>query len=376
MIRILFLIRSLEMGGAEKQLVELVKGFDKTKFNISVVSFYPGGILREELAGLHNVNLFSLEKKSRWDLVGFLFRFKNLVKDQNPDILHGYLDFSNLMCLIVGKLLKKKIVWGIRSSYVNYSVYSWTDKWIAKIAALVSRFADLIIVNSQAGRIHYEKQKFSAKKMTVIQNGIDIEKYNINPEKREAQRRKWNIPRDDILIGIVARLDRIKDHPLFIRMAKIVSEKLEQVKFVIVGDGDPQYKQEIVDLIEKSGLSSQVIWAGYAADATAVYNAMDVCCLTSVGEGFPNVLGEAMACGTEVVSTDVGDAALIIGKYGEIVETGDPEKYSQAVMSVIKLTDNERKETGINGRRWIVNNFSSKKMVEKTEKALLSLLSK
>src|SRR5438128_1272138 len=115
-IRLLFLIRSLDRGGAQRQLVELAKGLDKTRFEVTVATFYDGGALRGEIEGADGVAVLSLHKKGRWDLLPFVWRLLQTVRRVRPQVIHGYMGVANELSLLVGRLVGALVVWGLRAS--------------------------------------------------------------------------------------------------------------------------------------------------------------------------------------------------------------------------------------------------------------------
>ncbi len=173
-VRLVFLIRSLAIGGAERQLVELAKGLDKELFDITVLSFYGGGVLAQELYDA-GVPVISLEKKGRWDVAGFLRHLSTLLRKLQPHILHSYMTGSNLVALLLKPVLPKtRVVWGVASAYLDPSRYDWFERSSAKLGALLSRFPDLIVFNSFAGRDYHLSAGFSGSRTVVIHNGIDM----------------------------------------------------------------------------------------------------------------------------------------------------------------------------------------------------------
>jgi glycosyltransferase involved in cell wall biosynthesis len=147
-----------------------------------------------------------------------------------------------------------------------------------------------------------------------------------DPAARRAMRRAWGVAEDAFVIGCVARLDPMKDHANLINAAASFARDNPDARFVCVGTGRADYRAGLAARASSLGLSNYVIWTGELGDVRAAYNAFDVATLPSAfGEGFPNVIGEAMACGTPVVATDVGDARAIVGAYGEVVPPGEPE---------------------------------------------------
>ncbi len=141
MISILFLIRSLERGGAERQLIELVKGLDKTRFRVAVVTFYDGGSLRPELERVPDIEVFSLHKASRWDLIAILPRLYRLTRTFNPRVIHGYMGVANHLAVPLGKLVGARVVWGVRASTMDASEYDWTFTWLSRLSIRMSSWS-------------------------------------------------------------------------------------------------------------------------------------------------------------------------------------------------------------------------------------------
>src|SRR6266571_5440934 len=148
MTRVVFLIRSLGPGGAERQLTTLVRAMDRTRFDLTVITFYSGGHFEQELAE-SNIPLISLRKRGRWDVVPFLWRLIGELRRVHPDVIHSYLVEPNLASVLVKPLVRSpKIVWGVRASNMDVSNYDWFVRMNFRLQALASRFADMIIFNS------------------------------------------------------------------------------------------------------------------------------------------------------------------------------------------------------------------------------------
>ncbi|MES4787378.1 MAG: group 1 glycosyl transferase, partial [Nitrospiraceae bacterium] len=232
--------------------------------------------------------------------------------------------------------------------------------------------SDLIIFNSWAGQQHHIAHGYCGKRMAVVPNGINTERFRPDAESRQRVRTEWVITEDQVLIGLVARLDPMKDHPTFLRAAARVAVLRPNVRFVCVGDGPQTYKRELWSLSEALQLKERLIWAGSRTDIVAVYNALDIAVLSSYGEGFPNVVAEAMACGVPCVVTNVGAAAQIVGPMGVVVQPRDPEALCQGMLtSLCRLT-----EPGLSQqvRERIVQTFSRERLVCATKELLESLL--
>jgi glycosyltransferase involved in cell wall biosynthesis len=375
MMRVFFLIRSLNVGGAERQLIELVRGMDKTCFAITVASFYDGGELRPDLEKIAGVKVVSLHKKGRWDILPFLWRLKRVVRAAQPQIVHGYGGVANELTLMMGKIDGAKVVWGLRASNMDFSYYGWLSIWLFHIGAWFSRFADLIIANSYAGAQHHIAQGYCRARMMVIPNGIDTERFRPDCKARQQMRYEWRVAKNERVIGIVGRLDPMKDYPSFLRAAALLTQKRHDVRFVCVGGGPAPYVRELRSLAEKLDLGERLIWAGVRNDMAAVYNAFDIATsASSYGEGFSNVIGEAMACGVPCVVTDVGDSAIIVGNTGQIVPPHCPEALTAAWTRLLDLPCEQRAALSKAARERIMSEYTVRQLVKMEEATLRGLL--
>jgi glycosyltransferase involved in cell wall biosynthesis len=372
-VRILFLIRRLGYGGAERQLVALARSLRESGHSVSVAVFYPGGPLEDDLHAA-GVPVRALDKTGRWDIVGFTWRLIKLVYRERPDIVHGYLCVSNILtALIAAAFPRVRAAWGVRASNMNLADYGWLARFLYLVEGRLACFADLIIVNSQAGLDYAAANGFPKNKMLVIPNGIDTDRFRPDSRARRRVRAEWGIKDCEELVGLVARLDPMKDHATFLRAAALLSAERKQTAFVCVGDGPGRYKERLVKLGGELGLGGRLIWAGPQVEMPAVYNALDVLVSSSsYGEGFSNVIGEAMACGVPCVATDVGDSASIVGRSGEVVPPRDPEALKAAIA---KCLDAPRPDGWAEpcGRQRIIGSFSVKELERRTEAALLRL---
>ena len=258
---------------------------------------------------------------------------------------------------------------------MDLSRYDWFWRLSFFLERKLSRFADLIIVNSYAGMEYSAQNGFPMEKMIVIPNGIETANFSPQPTLREKIRKEWEISNNETLIGLVARLDPKKDHITFLKAAAQVSRVRPDIRFVCVGRGDEVYYERLRHIGDECGLNGRILWAGSRDDMPAVYNGLDILCLSSAfGEGFPNVIGEAMACGVPCVVTDVGDSARIVGDNGIVVPPGQPEALSSGLLEMVARIEKNKEDLADRLRRRIVEEFSVEKMVQLTEAALSDLL--
>lgn len=367
-MKILFLIRSLGFGGAERQLTTVAKELHKRGHEILVVTLYSGGPLEKELSNAH-VALHSLEKRGRWDLVGPIIHLIRLVRETKPTVLYGYLPSENLLTVTAKAFSPSiKVVWGIQCSDMDVRRYDWFTRTIYQLQGHLSGFADLVIANSHAGRDYHIAQGFPEEKIQVVHNPIDTERFKPDEQAREKVRSEWRVQADQKLIGLVARLDPMKDHPTFLKAAVLLAQKCKDVRFVCVGDGPARYRENLYTLSVELGLANRLIWASAREDIESVYNALDVIVSSSAyGEGCSNVLGEAIACGVPCVATDVGDNSLIVSSAGMIVPPG---KVSELVNGMEALLTRSGLYPPAVLHEQIVLSFGKEKMVSLTEEQL------
>src|SRR2546428_7802057 len=266
---ITFLARALNYGGAETQLVALAKGLHNSGHSVEVIVFYPDGPLEKELRDA-GVSVQSLGKHGRWDVIGFLFRLIKAIRQRKPDLLHGYLVVPNILTILL-KIAspQTRMVWGVRASKLDLSRYDWLTLFSNRVERALSRFADLIIVNSYAGLEHAVARGFPRRRMLVIPNGIDTERFRPDAKEGRQVRREWGL-RDDLkVIGLVGRLDPMKDHPTFIRAAAHLIGERSDLRFVCVGDGPANYRQELLRICEELNASEYFIFTGALSNMPA-----------------------------------------------------------------------------------------------------------
>jgi len=379
-MKITFLIQSLHIGGAERQLATLASELKNRGHDIQVLVFYAGGPLEQKLKE-NGIPIINLEKKGRYDIFWFLFRLYRYLQQNKPDILHGYLTISNLLCLIMKILFPSlPIIFGIRASNMELKDYDWMSLVANKLEAKLSRFANHIIVNSHAGLHYMESQHYQTKKTTVINNGIDTDYFKPDLELRKQQRANWGILDNECLIGLVGRLDPMKDHTTFLQAAAILSQDHPKMRFVCVGNGPLDYQIKLKKIAKDLNLEHKILWQAASDNVLATYNALDLLCSSSAyGEGFSNVIAEALSCGCPVVATRVGDAGEIIRNSNYVVEPRDSRAFAGSITSYCKeLLDKALPLAVLPAtpeiRKDIIERFSIEQMVASTENLFFNLV--
>jgi len=366
-LRVLFLTRSLDYGGCERQLVVLAKALRSCQYSFAVSTFYSGGSLRKELATADVVTI-SLDKSSRWDVLGFVLRLIQLLYRVRPQILHTYLGTANILGALVQPLFPSmKVVWGVRSSNMDLARYGWVDRMLYQIERSLAKAVDLIVSNSEAGARYAVMQGFPAEKVVVVPNGIDTQRFVPNRAIGMPMRKAWAISEEVTLIGLIGRLDPMKGHPLFLESAALLIKEWPEVHFLCVGDGPADYCRYLRETAGRFGITDRVHWVESVRQVEQVYCACDIVTSCSIyGEGFSNVIGEAMACGVPCVATDVGDAKEIVGMSGVIVPPGQPQELCDAWGRLLGMERSQRDSMATAARARIVDRYSVDKLLTTT----------
>lgn len=371
MIRITFLAHSLRVGGAEVQLTALATGLDRTRYSPTVISFYDDGALLEKIREA-GIPVITIGKLQRGGIFRICLRLAKAVKESKPDIVYSYLDFPNVVAALC-KIWHRdyRLVWGIRASDMQLRKRGRTWRTIYFLEKLLARSANRIVCNSWAGQKHLEKSGFFTKHVTVIPNGIDTERFQPEGKARIRVRQELGLSDETIAVALVARLDPMKDHDNFLDAVAELGESLPQLHFFCVGSGDAVYGKQLKDRTLSMGQTDRITWLGEWQDVPGLLNACDMATLTSAyGEGFPNVVGEAMACGLPCVVTDVGDAAFVVGNTGLVVPVSSPAKLADAWRKMASFTRDQLTERGKAARHRAETEFPRKKMIDHSSECL------
>jgi glycosyltransferase involved in cell wall biosynthesis len=368
-MRLVLLIRSLDIGGAERQLVALARGLHKLGHEVHVFTFYPSGVLRGDLEAA-KIPVTSLGKRGRWDVASFVRRLISALRYENPAALYSFLTTANLIGLLAARLAGvPRVAWGVRASNVDLSQYDRFCRFELWLSGKLARYASTIICNSDAGAAYHSSLGYPADKMTLIHNGIDTDRFCFDEVGRERVRREWGLSPTDLAIGLPARLHPMKDHETALRALALLCVDIPNVKLVCVGHG--LLNASLCELSRQLKIEGQVIWAGARSDMPAVYSAFDISSSSSSdGEGFSNAIAEAMACERVCVVTDVGDSAMIVGETGWILPARALKVLAEDWRRALTLTVTERAAMGSLARQRIIENFSVERMVKRTLEAL------
>lgn len=364
--KVTHIITGLNDGGAEAVLYRLCK-HDAKHSHIVISLMYEGKYGPRLLAA--GVDVYCLNMPRGRATLSGITKLYRLLRNIRPDIVQTWMYHADLIGGIVARLAGiKAICWGIRHSNLEPGKSSRSTIFIARLCAILSRWVPRAIVScsAQAAQVHqrlgYVKEKF-----TVIANGYNLEEFSPNSQDGKRLRTEWGVGEDVPLLGMVARFDPQKDHQGLLNALVKLKEVGQPFCCVLVGTGMDSDSQILKQMVEKTDLQNYIKLLGRRNDIPAIMNALDVHVLSSsFGEAFPNVIAEAMACGTPCVTTDVGDAALIVGDTGWIVPLSEPDALFQAISHAIAEMQDEEKwvKRKTACREQVVNNFSIEKMID------------
>ena len=369
-IKVLHIITGLSTGGAEMMLYRLTSKMDRSCFDIYVVSLTDIGPVGEKIKKL-GIPVVSVGMKRGWkgffNFSGF-FKLLRIAKNYKPDVIQTWMYHSDLIGGLVGKILKIPVIWNIHHSNLSPKHNKKTTILTAKICAKFSKaLPEKIICCSYASKNVHSKLGYDKNKMVVIPNGFDLDIFFPDRKGREKIRKELGIDEKTIVVGFFARFDPLKDHKNFFEAAKIVHKVYPDVHFLLCGDGINWENKKLREWIKKSGVEKITHLLGRQDDMKNIYNSIDVFCSSSFSEGFPNVIGEAMACGVPCVVTDVGDSAIIVKDTGFVVPPKKPQALAKAIIKVIEMGEEKRRELGKKARDRIRQNFLIEKVAKRYE---------
>jgi glycosyltransferase involved in cell wall biosynthesis len=351
MISVLHVITGLGSGGAEAALTRLVCASHPGRFRHTVVSLTDDGIYGANLrAGGIEVHTLGLRRGAIDPLS--IWRLAMLARRVRPHIVQSWLYHADLLATLATRRKGRALIWGLRCSDMDLRQYRPLTRLVLAVLARLSPLPDVVVANSQCGRdYHADVLGYRPKQWRVIANGFDMDHFRPAPAAGAAVRAELGLPQGVPVVGVVARLDPMKDHATFLDAFARLQAVLPGVRAVLVGRG-----------VEQLDAPPAVLRLGERRDVARLLTAFDVCCLPSAfGEGFPNVLGEAMASGVPCVATRVGDAERIIGECGRVVAPRDAVALAGALAEL--LCSPERAVLGEQARQRIQRHFSMPSIV-------------
>ncbi len=363
-IKVLHLISTLDVGGAEQNLLRLISTMDKSTFDNHVVCMTKPGIVGQELEKT-STPVLSLNMKKGVPDIRAVLRLRFLARLMRPDIIQCWMYHANLLGL---SLLKpKRTLWNIRCSDLDLSLYGHIYRFAVMAGARLSSLPYAVAANSISGKKVHEGLGYHPKKWAIIPNGFDTHIFKPDLEARSQIRSDLNIPHDALVIGLIGRFDPMKDHATFFSAASLFLRSHPDALFILAGRGVTDQNPRMRDYMGAITDQKKFHLLGERDDIPRILSAMDIATSSSISEGFPNALGEAMACGVPCVATDAGDSRLLLGDTGIVVNRKSPQELCKAWDIIARMTPETRLDMGSRARERIQKHYSQDKTTRSYE---------
>ena len=351
-MKLAIVITGLSGGGAEMMLLKVLERLDRRRFSPHVISLTSRGEIGARIEKL-GVPVECLGMRSGHFSPTKFLRLVGRLRKLHPDAVHTWMYHADLLGGLAARLAGIRAVgWAIRHSNFSSSHSKRSTLWVMKACAVLSRrIPRRILCCSQIGNDVHVSAGYDEEKMVVIPNGFDLARFRPDADARVSVRAELGLSEDTPLVGLIARFDPQKDHAGFFEAAARTYRSRPDAHFLLAGTGAAGNNTALRRAIQQAGVVGNTHLLGRREDIPRLMAALDVLVSSSsFGEGFPNVLGEAMACGVPCVVTDVGDSAEIVGETGRVVAPGDMAALAQDIVEVLGLSDKERRALGARAR--------------------------
>ncbi len=340
-------------------LHKLVSRTDRGRFDISVISLTTAGDIGRRMID-EGVSFHSIEASRSGLDPAALVRLIRHLRRTRPDILQTWMYHADLAGGLAARIARSiPVAWNIRHSDLDPDHMKKRTISIAKWCARLSRrLPERIVCCSRASMETHAAIGYDRERMVVIPNGFDTALLKPDDGARSSVRRELGLDRDTPLVGLVARYHPQKDHATFFRAAGILHAEMPEVRFVLCGKGVTAENRDLAGLTGEAGLADTVFLLGRRDDIPRIQASLDIASSSaSSGEGFPNIIGEAMSCGVPCVVTSVGDSAEIVSDCGVVVEPGDPEALAAGWKKILAMNSGDRSSLAGRCRERIENRF-------------------
>ena len=355
-LSVLYVLPSLRIGGTEKHVVALASGLPKDRFSTSVCTVREQGPLGKTLQEA-GIPVFHIDVNSSWS-PRVTTRLRTIMKKRQVDILHTYLFGFGFHASLAARRSGVPVMVSSRRE-----IPVWKKFRHRTLENLNNRLVDCVVAcSSHVADYVLETERIASKKLCIVYNGTSLQ------QGRQTQVESLTglgLPTDldGPFLVCVASLTNPKNHGMLVRAFEQISKEIPEARLLLVGEGPQKPKLEL--LARQLGLDSRIHFAGQVEDIRLAYSIASLCVLTSVREGLPNFLMEAMAFGIPVVTTEAGGASELVlnNETGKVVEQGDVDGFSQAVIELLQNNENAR-AMGLAGRKRIKQFFSMNRMLQ------------
>lgn len=364
-VRVLHVINNLATGGAESMLVRLATQL-RGEFDQSVVCLLDRGALAPRLESV-GVPVEALGTSPRMPNPMVALKLARRMRALRPDIIQTWLYQSDLVGGVAARIANQpNVVWNLRAADLSPDESHPLTRLIVRLCAALSSTipARIICCAESVAQVH-RQLGYETARMVVICNGVDLVRFRPDTAARLAVRTELGLPPDTLLIGHIARLHPQKDHETFFAAVQSLHRMRPDVHFVLAGQRMTAAEPEVAALVDRFEIDDRVHLLGERHDVPRICAALDLATSSSAwGEGFPNVLCEAMACEVPCVATDAGDSMRIIGDTGRVVPRRDPAALCSAWLELLSLDSDERARLGRAARDRVARHYDQRTSTE------------
>jgi glycosyltransferase involved in cell wall biosynthesis len=366
----LHVINDLAIGGSEMMLCKLLSRTDRKRFESAVISLDGIGTLGDRIRQL-GIPVYEMGMKPSLVRPRTLVRLVRTARRLKPDLIQGWMYHGNLAAQLAAMFTVRpvSVFWNIRQSLYSLDYEKPGTAKVIKLGARLSHWPAKTLNNSRTSVAQHSVIGYETSSTVVIPNGFDTELFAPSEEARHSVRGELGVAHDTFLIGLIARYHPMKDHGTFLRAAALLLKEYPDSQFVLAGK-DVNWNNEFLrSLIQDLGMVERVHLLGERLDMPRLTAALDIASLSSAyEEGFPNIIGEAMACGVPCVVSDVSDSPWIVGDSGRVVPPRNPEALARSWKDLIELGLEGRKALGETARSRVIECFSLISVVEQYER--------
>jgi glycosyltransferase involved in cell wall biosynthesis len=348
-MRIMYILTSLGVGGAERQALALAERMAARGHSISLL------VLRDRQPEEWPTSLDPVRldmRKTPGSILAGLWKARHLLRDFHPDLIHSHTFPANMAARLLKILYPETVV---LSTIHNVYEGRWPRMMAYRQTDGLCRHSTAV---SLAAAARYARiQAVPARKLSVLTNGIDTTEFAPEPNRRKRIREEMCANGEFVWLA-AGRLAAAKNYPNLMRAFALVTAECSEVQLWVAGEGNPDEVSALILLADELGVRGRVRWLGLRRDMPALMDAADGFVLSSAWEGMPLAVGEAMAMGKLVVATDVGGVRELVGDAGSIVPARTPESLADAMLEMMRKTDEERRRLGRTARERIAAHFS------------------
>jgi len=364
-MNVLHIINSLNVGGAENALVNLISA-DPGRNRHRVVSLTGDGPFAAPLQA-RGVAVTALDFTRPLRLPREFVRLVRLLRGTPPDVVQTWMYHADIIGGLASRLTMRRLplVWGVRLTEVRAAGIKRRTRVLVRLAGLLSHWLpDAIVANADNSIASHGAYGYDTKKFRIVGNGFDTARFRPDPERRQAIRQRLGVADDTVLAGLIGRYSAQKDQDGFIAAAGEAARQAPGLTFLLCGRDIGADNATIDGLVDRHGLRGRIHLLAERTDVEQVFAGLDIYVSASRAEGFPNVVAEAMACGLPCVVTDVGNCRELVGDTGLVCPPGDPGALAAAMTTLAAMTPAERAAMGQRARAIVERGHSRERMLE------------